>query len=609
MEFPQEIIELIEQYVNGQLKAESLERFEKLIEEDIVLASEVEFQKEMQAFLTDSPENELRKNLQMLSDQVVEPKKDDEKAWFWWLFPAEGTTNVLDWLLGHPARHLVWLAPLLLVAGWWLRPSDTALPVPVPYIAVLPFSDAQKEQAYFGDGFAEEILLTLSKLQDLKVAGQTASFSFKNTTSTIVEIGDQLEVTHVLKGSVSRQDKTIQVTAQLVNVENGYQVWSDEYEEALVDVFDIQNELLQNVVQSLFDKLSPAQKAKIISPTPPTGEVYDLFLRAKHIHKNLYKSSYSPTDFLDSEKLFFQAIELNPNYALAHAGLADLYDSYWVQNEPKEEDADREKYKQRMMQAAKTALQLAPENAYVNQVNGYVQHHLNDPTAAYQYFLKSYEISPNNPESSMGLSNLYLGLGLHEDALLFAEQAMAIDPLFRSAWAMQIYANFYLSRWEKTVDICESFLEIDPNDQTALEYLFRAYFLLNQKEKALNVLPKITNVETLGLDLEIALLQADSSYIQNSLMEHNPNLAFAVYTYQGAKDKAAIAYQQATNDYLKDASSKSVKEGSYYLDHINNPRLTEFQTQDWFQAMLAFEKRQYDFLAESYPRASEILER
>lgn len=120
--------ELLEQYLNGQLTGEALQNFEKRIAEDKGLALEVEFQREMQTFLAESPENELRKTLQMLSNQVVAPKADEAKGWFWWLLPAEGSPNVLDWLIGHPVRHLAWLLPLLLTAGWWFfHTNDTTI--------------------------------------------------------------------------------------------------------------------------------------------------------------------------------------------------------------------------------------------------------------------------------------------------------------------------------------------------------------------------------------------------------------------------------------------------------------------------------------------------
>jgi len=610
MDLPPDLQELIDQYLNEQLKGETLRNFEAQIAADKALAAEVEFQREMQVFLADSPENELRKTLQQLNAEVTDVQEaTPNKKWWSGLFLRKGNNNFFEGLLGMPQLRLAGLAIVLLMISWWFSPLNTTNVAPSPSIAVLPFleADPQKNQAYFGTGFAEEMLNTLTEVQAIRVAGQTSSFAFKNEATTIAEIGDKLQVTHVLKGSVRRQNKKLKVTATLVTVADGAQVWSDSYDKELDDIFAIRAELLEHIITTLLSKIAPEQLAKLRTPTPATGEVYDLFLKAKHIHKNRYKSSRDLKDFRESEALFKKAISIDATYALAHAGLADLYDSYWVQIQGQEGNMDKLKYRELMEQESEVALQLAPENAYVNQVRGYVLQHLNEPEAAFQRFLKSYRISPKNPEFLMGLSNLYLGMGLHEDALQLAEQALLLDPLFKSAWTMKVFANFYLSRWEKTQAVCQSFLEIDSNNQTALEYLFRTYFLLNQKEKALEILPKIKSINLLGLDLELALLQADSSYVLEVLASNNPNLVFDIYTYQGAKEKATTAYQQATKAYLMEATLPPTISNSLYLDHLNNPRLKSFQDLDWFQEVLNFEKEKYNYLIKTYPRASDLL--
>ena len=609
MNLPPNTQELIEQYLNGVLKGQALQDFEIQLANNKELATEVAFQKEMHLFLAETQENELRKNLQIIGDQITEIPEEEEKGFWWWLFPIGGNISFWDWLLIKQQKHLVWMLPLFGVMAWWLNSSETTIN-PNPSIAILPFLDIdpQKEFAYLGEGMAEEILLTLTELPTLKVAGRAASFSFSHQDLSIVSIGERLQVGHILKGSIERQNEKIQVTAQLINVADGAYVWSDNYEGTLTDVYDIQVELLQRVATFLLQKLGTEQQKKLRTPIPATGEVYDLFLQAKHFHKNIYKSSHDLNDFHKSEALFLKAIKLDPNYAPAHAGLADLYDSYWVQIQLQEGNSDKPKYQVLMEQESEIALQLAPDNAYVNQVKGYVLHHLNKPKAALKSFLKSYKISPRNPESLMGLSNLYLGLGFHEDALLFAEKAKTIDPLFKSAWMMEIIANFYLSRWEKTVDICQAFLAIDANNQSALTYLFRSYFLLHQKEKALATLTKLKNPEMLGLDLEIALLQENTDYVAQILADNNPNLAFTIYTYQGAKEQAKIAYQQATNDYLKTITSETTSvSSSYYLDYINDPRFADFRTLNWFQQIVALEKEKYDKLLKAYPKASTLI--
>jgi len=200
----------------------------------------------------------------------------------------------------------------------------------------------------------------------------------------------------------------------------------------------------------------------------------------------------------------------------------------------------------------------------------------------------------------MGLSNLYLGLGLHEDALLFTEKAKQLDSLLKSARVMEIFANFYLSRWETTVEKCQALLTIDPYNQTALTYLFRSHFQLNQKEKALATLAKLNNPELLGLDLQIALLTEDRKYIQEVLLANNPNLNFTIYTYWGEKDKAAAAYEQDTIDYLNNIGLDSEIQGSYYLDNSNNPHLQAFRGLDWFESCLLYTSDAADDLTRVY---------
>ena len=145
MELTPELQELIEQYLNGQLQGQALRNFEQRIRDNQRLAEEVAFQQELHLFLAETPENDLRKKLQQLGDQVVEPKEKENKGWWWWLFPVGEATNILDWLLGQPQRQLAWVLPLLLIVGWWLMPPKTTLDSADPIVEV-PKSDTARSQ-------------------------------------------------------------------------------------------------------------------------------------------------------------------------------------------------------------------------------------------------------------------------------------------------------------------------------------------------------------------------------------------------------------------------------------------------------------------------------
>lgn len=504
---------------------------------------------------------------------------------------------------------------LVAVAAFFGLSYQNANPVinTLPSIAVLPFKDmsANKDQEYFGDGIAEEILNTLAQLEAIKVAGRTSSFSFKGKEPTIAAIGEALQVNHVLEGSVRKQADKIRVTAQLIKVADGFQVWSAKYDRDFDDIFKIQDELAQSIGEVLLTKLAPEQRSKLTTNTTPKSDAYDLFLKAKHIHKKIYNSSLNLADFLKSEQLFLQAIQLDSVDALAHAGLADLYDSFWVRI-PEMDTLAKEKYLGLMEKESELAIQLNPNSAYANQVRGYILRRTNQTDASFEYFLEGYKISPKNTESVIGLANLYLDMGLHEDALQFAEKAIQIDPLNRQGLTMQIYCNFYLGNLEETVNQCQSFLDIDHNNITALEYLFRASFLLNDKKQALAAWEQMENIdanatERLGLELENALLENNTAYIDIILEEENHNAKFNVYYYQGETEQAEKAFQLATEEYLTYADNEGIPQGNIYLDLLKDRRLASYQSKEWFQKALTVEKKKYDYLFEKYPRADEVL--
>jgi len=139
---------LIEQYLDNQLSGQALQDFEAKLATDKALAQEVAFQRDLHLLLADSPENELRKNLALLGEQVVEPKKKEDKGVFWWLFPADGGTNVFSWLFGQPQRQLLWVLPLLVVAGWWLTNNNNPIK---PNDIIVGIDTLKEEREPFGN--------------------------------------------------------------------------------------------------------------------------------------------------------------------------------------------------------------------------------------------------------------------------------------------------------------------------------------------------------------------------------------------------------------------------------------------------------------------------
>ncbi len=189
-------------------------------------------------------------------------------------------------------------------------------------IAVLPFVNisSDKEQEYFSDGITEEILNALASVKELKVAGRTSSFAFKGQNQDIRHIGDLLGVEHILEGSVRKSGTTVRITAQLVQVEDGFHLWSDTYDRELIDVFAIQDEIATEILKQLKARLLD-EKPPMIESQRTDPEVYDLYLLAKQrLYSRTRKTIESAAELLD------QAIAKDPDYAPAYAqrGIATL---------------------------------------------------------------------------------------------------------------------------------------------------------------------------------------------------------------------------------------------------------------------------------------------
>ena len=188
-------------------------------------------------------------------------------------------------------------------------------------IAVLPFVNMSNdpEQEYFSDGIAEEILNSLAHIKDLKVAGRTSSYQFKGKNIDLREVGDKLGVSTVLEGSVRKQGNHLRITAQLINVEDGFHIWSEKYDRELDDVFVIQDEIAITITEKLKITILDTEKAIIQKLITFNQEAYDYYLKGRFFWKKRGPG-------LKKGLQYFQlAVETDPLFALAHAGIADSY--------------------------------------------------------------------------------------------------------------------------------------------------------------------------------------------------------------------------------------------------------------------------------------------
>jgi TolB-like protein/Flp pilus assembly protein TadD len=240
------------------------------------------------------------------------------------LLPQAWDRVVEKALAKRPADRFASAAELLAVIE--LPPDQITLSVPtrgtrstLPSIAVLPFLDMSpsRDQQYFCDGLAEEILSDLTRLRGLHVVSRTSSFSFRGRAEDVREIGRKLNVGTVLEGSVRRLGDRLRVSAQLIDAQDGYHLWSERYERGVSDVFAIQEEIATKIVQALRVHLSDKERRGLAKTGTPDIEAYDFYLRGLQY---FYRSRRQDLDF--AVEMFRRAADADPGFARAYAGLA-----------------------------------------------------------------------------------------------------------------------------------------------------------------------------------------------------------------------------------------------------------------------------------------------
>ncbi|MGH8123679.1 MAG: tetratricopeptide repeat protein, partial [Rudaea sp.] len=221
-------------------------------------------------------------------------------------------------------------------------------------IAVLPFVNmsGDVDNEYFSDGIAEEILNLLTKLPQLKVSSRTSSFVFKGKEANIRTVAKELEVGAVLEGSVRRAGDHVRITAQLIDAESDSHLWSETYDREMKDVFAIQDDIARSIAEALQVALGPKERRALQNIATADPQAYDFYLKGR---KYLY--AFTRRDFLHAISMFERAIELDPRYALAYAGMADAYSMLYRYAE-----ATPRKL-QLAEQASQRAIELDPESA------------------------------------------------------------------------------------------------------------------------------------------------------------------------------------------------------------------------------------------------------
>ncbi len=452
-----------------------------------------------------------------------------------------------------PALIVIFIA-IVGVVIWRLLPQKEAVPLAKEKlsIAVLPFADLspQKDQEHFCDGMTDEIIAKLSMFEGWKVISRTSVMQYKNTDKSIKKIGQELDVATILEGSVRKEKDDIRITAQLINVEDNFHIWSNIYDQKLEKVFDIQSDIADKIIRALKMKLTPEKKDRLQKKPTESLVAYNLYLQGHYfLNKRTEIGLKKGLDY------FQQAIEKDPNYALAYAGLASSYTllaGYEVllpkQAYPRAKAAAiKALERDEMLAEAHSQLAVLTWEADL------------DSLSAEKRFKRAIELSPGCAISHKRYSEFLSAIGRHEEAIAEIKLAQELDPLSLVINTLVGTTFYYGRKYDQAIAQCREVLEMEPNFIPAHHYLGLAYIQKGMYEDGILEFHKAINLSSrspmylarLAHAYAVAGKRGDALRILDELKElskrkYLPSFSIAlIYAGLGEKEQAIAWLEKA----------------------------------------------------------------
>ena len=370
-------------------------------------------------------------------------------------------------------------------------------------IAVLPFADLspQKDQEYFSDGIAEEILDALAKLPSLSVASRTSSFAYKGQQKDVRAIGSELGVETVLEGSVRKDGNRVRITAQLIDARKGDHLWSNTFDRELKDIFALQEEIAGSIVSALNPGKRDASQPVVKRYTDNLA-AYELYLKGRFEQEQILGAGAVPAALRSLDR-FNEAIALDSTYALAYAGIAqtyawDLADNYWV---------PRDAYPKARI-AAERAIALDPELSEAHAALAMVKHWGDwDFVAAEREYKRAIELDPKNARARYLLGRVLTALERRAEALQQFQEARRIDPRFSRT---RFYGHYFRARppapGDPVLDSLRAAVRADSTVVDAVGALSYALYNARQFGELVPVLERFRRLDPQSVPFERAMV-------------------------------------------------------------------------------------------------------
>jgi serine/threonine protein kinase/tetratricopeptide (TPR) repeat protein len=365
-------------------------------------------------------------------------------------------------------------------------------------VAVLPFADLspQSDQLYFCEGMAEEIINALIQVDSIRVTSRSSAFQFAGTAGDIRDIGKRLAVSNIVEGSVRKAANRLRVTVQLTDVERDRRIWSERYDGQLEDVFDMQDAIARMVVDALRRQIGAAEEDELVNTPATDVRAYDFYLRGRHL---LYR--FGKKNLLEAVRQFSLAVEIDPAYAPAYAGMADTLASLY------QEFGKDTSHLERALEASRTAIHLRPGLAEAHSARAIALAWAKQYEEAEREFDVATTLNPRLFEAHYFWARACFTQGKFEEAVIHYEDAAAARPDDYQALTLAASVYAALDRPEDAADArtralgrIEKRLEISPEDTRALYFGAGCLVELGEVERGLEWVERALERDPEALD-------------------------------------------------------------------------------------------------------------
>jgi serine/threonine protein kinase/Tfp pilus assembly protein PilF len=435
------------------------------------------------------------------------------------------------------------------------------LPKQEKSIVVLPFENLSPDpdQEYFSDGLTEEIISDLSNVHILRVISRSSAMTFKGTKTTIPEIARRLNVQYVLEGSVRKAGSSLRITAQLIDARTDVHIWAEKYSGTLDDVFDIQEKVSRAIVAALKLNLAPEEKPR----RPLNPEAHEAYLKGR-----FYWNKRTGSDAQRAIEYFNEAIEKDPTYALAYAGLASAYVLL-----PQYALVPATEAIPKAEAAANRALELDAALGEAHAVLGLVRSDFEwDWAGAEHEFKRAIDLDPTNPTARHWRALLLSHLGRLDEALAEIGRARDLDPLSLAISTVVGTILYYMRQYDEAIVQCKKAVDLDPGFPTAHSFLGAVYEAQGRFDEAIAELQEAkalagsgpVGLADLGEGYARAGRRSEAARILNELLE------FSRQGYSASCEIAQIYFGLGEKDKTFEWLEKAYQEKSSGLSYLGS---------------------------------------